>query len=192
MPCPTCTRPSAPGATDTAPIMHLDTLTLGSEEHEVWLERAPGAYRVHAGTASVVARLDRITEGGPAHHRLSTEFGDEDVLIAIDGDRIFIHMGGADHELTHLPVLERLAHASHGAADDQIRAPMPGTVISVDASPGQAVTRGQALMVMESMKLETTVSAPRDGVLKTIHVAKGQTFDRDALLIEFEPAEGTA
>ncbi|MBL8382478.1 MAG: acetyl-CoA carboxylase biotin carboxyl carrier protein subunit [Burkholderiales bacterium] len=67
---------------------------------------------------------------------------------------------------------------------------MPGTVISVNAAPGQSVTRGQGLLVMESMKLETTVSAPRDGVLKAIHVGTGQTFDRDALLVEFEPAGG--
>lgn len=172
--------------------MHLDTLKLGEDEHEVWLERAPGGYRVHAGAAALVARLERITEGGPTHHRLSTELGDEDVLLAVDGDRVFIHLGGSDYELAYTPVLERLAHASHGAADDQIRAPMPGTVISVDAVPGSAVTRGQGLMVMESMKLETTVSAPRDGVLKAIHVARGQTFDRDALLIEFEPAGGAA
>lgn len=171
--------------------MHLDTLSLDGIDHEVWLERAAGGYRVHLGAAELVAKLERITAGGPTHHRLCTELGDEDVLVAVDGDRVFVHLRGTDYEITMTPVLERLAHAGHGAADDQIRAPMPGTVVVMHAAPGQAVTRGQALLVMESMKLETTVTAPRDGVLKAILVAKGQTFDRDALLVEFEPAEAT-
>ena len=72
------------------------------------------------------------------------------------------------------------------ALDDIAQAPMPGTVIAVQVKPGESVTRGQTMMVIESMKLETAIVAWRDGVIKTLHVAPGQTFDRAAPLVTLE------
>jgi biotin carboxyl carrier protein len=66
---------------------------------------------------------------------------------------------------------------------------MPGSLVVVHAKPGQAVTKGEALLVMESMKMETTLTAARDGVVAAVHFAPGQTFDRDALLLSLEPAK---
>ena len=123
---------------------------------------------------------------------MRTPQGDEAVFIAVDGDTVHVHMAGHTYEIRHEHILDRLAHASHGAADDQVCAPMPGTVVAMSAAAGDAVTRGAALMVMESMKLETTIAAPRDGVISAVHVAVGQTFERDALLVELEPQEGAA
>jgi biotin carboxyl carrier protein len=50
------------------------------------------------------------------------------------------------------------------------------------------VSKGQTLLVMESMKMETTLVAPRDGVVATVRFEKGQTFERDAVLLTLEPA----
>ena len=59
-----------------------------------------------------------------------------------------------------------LAHAGDGAAEaGRLTAPMPGKVVSFLAQPGDKVVRGQALAVMEAMKMEHTISAPRDGVV---------------------------
>jgi biotin carboxyl carrier protein len=68
-----------------------------------------------------------------------------------------------------------------------LRAPMPGSLVVIHARPGQKVAKGEALLVMESMKMETTLSAPRDGVVAAVHLATGQTFDRDAVLLTLEP-----
>jgi biotin carboxyl carrier protein len=84
--------------------------------------------------------------------------------------------------------LQRLAAQGQGSAEDHVRAPMPGSLVAVHVKPGQAVARGEALLVMESMKMETTIAAPRDGVVEAIHFAQGQTFDRDALLLSLEAA----
>ncbi|MFZ2468009.1 MAG: acetyl-CoA carboxylase biotin carboxyl carrier protein subunit [Parvibaculum sedimenti] len=44
------------------------------------------------------------------------------------------------------------------------------------------------MLVMESMKMQTTIASPRDGVIAAVAYEKGQTFDRDALLLSLEPA----
>ena len=69
-----------------------------------------------------------------------------------------------------------LAQAGGGSLDDIAQAPMPGTVIAVQVKAGESVTRGQTMMVIESMKLETAIVAWRDGVIKTLHVAPGTDF----------------
>ena len=62
--------------------------------------------------------------------------------------------------------VDAIAHAGEAAADlGQLSAPMPGKVVAFLASPGQSVVRGQALAVMEAMKMEHTLHAPRDGVV---------------------------
>lgn len=67
-------------------------------------------------------------------------------------------------------------------------APMPGTVLQCSLAEGQAVEKGQPLVVMESMKMELTVSAPSAGLVKAVHCQAGQLVDRGAVLIELESA----
>ncbi|HUS23923.1 MAG TPA: DUF2118 domain-containing protein, partial [Candidatus Binatia bacterium] len=93
---------------------------------------------------------------------------------------------GETYHLRYEHPLERLAHQGHGAADDGLRAPMPGSLVSVAVKAGQAVQKGETLLVMESMKMETTLAAPRDGVVAAVHYAPAQTFERDAVLLTME------
>jgi 3-methylcrotonyl-CoA carboxylase alpha subunit len=77
----------------------------------------------------------------------------------------------------------------------EIRAPMPGQVIAVHASVGQAVSAGDALIVMEAMKMEHTLPAPGDGAVARITVAVGSKVgDGDLLLAldDAQAAEGTS
>ena len=63
---------------------------------------------------------------------------------------------------------------------------MPGLVVSVAVEPGQEVKTGQALMVVEAMKMENVMRAEVDGVIKAVHCAAGDSVAADELLIEFE------
>ena len=67
-----------------------------------------------------------------------------------------------------------------------LKAPMGGRVVEIDVKPGQAVKRGQKLLVYEAMKMENDIEAERDGVVKRILVAPDQVVSTDDLLIEFE------
>ena len=67
-----------------------------------------------------------------------------------------------------------------------VRAPMAGRVMSVNVRPGDPVTSGQELCVLEAMKMEQSIRAPQDGVVKTIHVAPMQQVVTNAPLVELE------
>jgi 3-methylcrotonyl-CoA carboxylase alpha subunit len=65
----------------------------------------------------------------------------------------------------------------------RLSAPMPGRVVQLLAAPGEAVSRGQALMVIEAMKMEHTIAAPRDGTIEAVRYAVGDLVEEGAELI---------
>jgi 3-methylcrotonyl-CoA carboxylase alpha subunit len=68
----------------------------------------------------------------------------------------------------------------------EVRAPMPGAVIAVDVQLGANVLAGDSLMTIESMKLQTVMTAPRAGIIAEVLVADGDSFDKDQILIRLE------
>lgn len=75
------------------------------------------------------------------------------------------------------------APALPDAEAGRVAARMPGRVVRVLAAPGDRVTRGQPLLVLEAMKMEDEVRAPRDGVVAEVRVAEGDRVERDAELV---------
>lgn len=69
---------------------------------------------------------------------------------------------------------------------NQIGATMPGTVLKVVVSKGSPVKRGDHLLITEAMKMETTVQAPKDGVVKEVYISSGDAISTGDLLIELE------
>ena len=63
-------------------------------------------------------------------------------------------------------------------------APIPGLVASVAVSVGQKVAKGDRLLMMEAMKMQTTVAAPVDGVVQALHASVGDTVESKDLLVE--------
>ncbi len=68
----------------------------------------------------------------------------------------------------------------------QIEAPMPGLILDIPVSVGDEVKEGDALLVLEAMKMENVILSPRDGVIGKIAVEKGAAVDKKSLLIEFK------
>ncbi len=159
---------------------------LGDAEHNVEISRSADAYRLHIGEQSVAIDLRTGADG-----RAWLTVGDRlvEVVVATRGDDVFVHLDGEAYQLRYQHPLDRLAAQAGGSAEDGIRAPMPGSIVAVQVKAGDAVTKGQLLLVMESMKMETAINAPRDGVVQGVTYDKGQTFDRDALLLSLEPLE---
>lgn len=153
---------------------------LDEAEHSVELSRSADGYRLHIGDSTVSANL-KI--GADSRALLTLGETHVEVVVATRGDSVFVHLDGETYQLDYQHPLDRLAAQSQGSTENSIRAPMPGAVINVQVKTGDAVSKGQILLVMESMKMETSIVAPRDGAVETVHVEKGQTFDRDALLL---------
>ena len=76
----------------------------------------------------------------------------------------------------------KAAPAAAGAGAVKINSPMPGNILSVKASAGQAVKKGDAVLVLEIMKMETPVVAPQDGTVASINVNVGDMVEAGALL----------
>ncbi|MCL1873860.1 MAG: biotin/lipoyl-binding protein [Clostridiales bacterium] len=64
-----------------------------------------------------------------------------------------------------------------------LNSPLPGTILRINVSVGQAVKAGEVLLVLEAMKMENDIVAPGDGVVKGIHVTTGATVQSGDLLI---------
>ena len=77
------------------------------------------------------------------------------------------------------------AAAAPAVAGDgtKVPSPMPGTILSVNVSVGQAVKTGDVLLVLEAMKMENDIVAPCDGTVKQLLVSKGSTVNTDDVLV---------
>lgn len=111
----------------------------------------------------------------------STEIEEEGVV------KLFFELNGQSRQI-RVPKAGATAAAMRPKADDkdpnQIGAPMPGMVVRVAAAEGASVKKGEALVVLEAMKMETVIAAPRDATIKAIHVKAGTPVDAHELMIE--------
>ena len=74
------------------------------------------------------------------------------------------------------------AAAAPAAGGEKVTSPMPGTILSVNVAAGDAVKRGQVLMILEAMKMENEIMAPCDGTGTSVAAAKGAAVESGALL----------
>jgi len=102
-------------------------------------------------------------------------------------DPTVIQLDGIEHRLSHIDPLQPKTELD--ATGGRLTAPMPGKIIEVAARPGQRVRRGEALLVLEAMKMEHTIVAPADGIIDGVHFSPGDLVDEGAALIAFS-AEG--
>lgn len=104
-----------------------------------------------------------------------------------DAARVFeVHLRGQVYRVRiadeRTQALASLAGGTHAAGDVNIRAPMPGLVSNILVEEGAEVQRGQAVVVLEAMKMENDLTTPRPGIVKSLRVSKGQTVTQNDLL----------
>ena len=127
---------------------------------------------------------------GPDHHDVSLDGHRWPLAVYATGERISVHAadGAAQVEL-----IDSIAHVDDaGPAIGGLSAPMPGKLIKLMVQPGEVVGRGQALMVMEAMKMEHTIVAPRDGRVDALHHAVGDQVGQGDELLRLVDADADA
>ena len=102
-----------------------------------------------------------------------------------DGTRVLVHDGEHRLSVDAVEVYRRRDDAG-SAAEHRIRAPMPGRVVLVQAKPGQSVKAGDVMLVIEAMKMELALKAPRDGVVAEIRAQAGDFVEADMVLATLE------
>ncbi len=130
----------------------------------------PGRYRLRTGTVT----REVVVEG-----RDGTS-----VTLSVGGTRVVVDVADAQAQM-----LERFGMgAGTGAAQREVRSPMPGLVLAVHVREGETVEAGQRLLVLEAMKMENEIKAAHAGTIARVHAVPGAAVAKGAPLVEF--AEG--
>lgn len=161
-------------------------VTVAGQEFEIEIE----GDRIVVDGRPVTAALDPVP-GTPLRHLV---IDGRPVELAVEaagrGTWTFIHRG----DRREIEVVdERTRHIRSLAADPAVtagvgvvRAPMPGLVVRVEASPGQQVPAGAGLVVLEAMKMENELRAPAAAVVRAVLVEPGQAVEKGQVLVELD------
>jgi acetyl-CoA/propionyl-CoA carboxylase biotin carboxyl carrier protein len=154
----------------------------GGEQISVHVLGSPDQARVRLGTTELAMT--------------ASEAGGARVRVELDGHaRLWDHAvlgaerwvaAGADAFAFSLA--ELVVEDSCAQADGALEAPMPGAVLAVRVKAGDAVTEGDVLVVVESMKMELTIVAPRDATVRDVRVTEGDQVAQGQSLVELEGA----
>lgn len=148
------------------------------------LAREGDTFRATIGGREVSASIEPAADGGAVivfggtRHRV---FG------AKIRDRILVAAGPASFEFKQ--VEEGRAHGHHGLMAHEITAPMPGKLARILVSEGQQVAAGDAVAMMEAMKMEIPLLSESDAIIKKILVTEGQMVDHGAVIVELAPVK---
>lgn len=146
---------------------------------------------------------DRLLLGGRVIDVSLEETAPDHFSLLVDGRslRLFLERSSngvtrlrTDHGLVMAEVIgnrERLLRSAGGdsgraARSAPLKAPMPGLIVKVLVEPGATVKTGDALVVLEAMKMENEIRAGHDGRVGTVHVSSGDAVSKNDLMIEFE------
>ena len=159
---------------------------------------------LHVRLSAAADGVDATLDGAP--HRLTTLASGgrvaaaggatvEELALEVDGrarcalvarirDRVLVTLDGRVYAFETGEAARDGAHA--GAGSGVVTAPMPGKVSAVLVAAGDTVERGQALVVVEAMKMESTLAAEVAGTVRAVAVAPGQVVDAGQVLVEID------
>ncbi len=145
----------------------LDTAELSTIDS---LETAQHNYHILANNQSFDVKV------------LASDFNKKTYTVEVNGNSYSVNISNALDRL-----IDDLGLAvSATKKENDVKAPMPGLIVSVSVSEGQEVKEGEGILVLEAMKMENTLVAPKDGIVKSIAVSAGDKVDKNAVLIEME------
>ena len=121
-------------------------------------------------------QIDRVGEGWRVHHLDGVA---RTHRVAAAGDRVAVR---CEDGVTLVAQVPRFPAAEADTEPGGCLSPMPGKIAAIHVEEGQPVARGEALLVLEAMKMEHTVVAPQDGVVTSLRVQVGEQVDADAVL----------
>ena len=147
------------------------TITLnGDAVHADWVKIAPNKYHAIIKNQSLTIELGAVDGTGKL------------LTILINGEKYQVEITTKYDQL-----LKQLGFDKMSAAKvNHVKAPMPGMVLRILVSPGDAIKKGDSLLVLEAMKMENVIKATGDAVVKKIVAEEKSAVDKGQILIEFE------
>ena len=156
--------------------------THGEHRVELLAHGHAGEYRIVNGTCNHAIVGARLEDG-----LLSARFDGamRRYRARVSGDDVLVHDGQQRLRLRSEPLYRRQIDNA-AATEHRIRAPMPGRVVLVQAKPGDTVSAGDVVLVLEAMKMELALKSPRDGVIAELRVQAGDFVEADTILAMLE------
>jgi 3-methylcrotonyl-CoA carboxylase alpha subunit len=156
-------------------------ILLSPDDNGPWDEK--DGWRMNAAPRRSIRLLvgEDIVEASPGDVHLTDDWQ----AIGLSETRFAVGVNG-ETWLVEVPDYEAEAEAIAGG--DRVSAPMPGKVIDLRVKAGDNVTKDQTVAVMEAMKMEHSLKAPRDGVVKTVGAELGEQVGEGVVLVELEDA----
>ncbi len=111
----------------------------------------------------------------------------EKLLVKVDGDKLSVTL--LQEKKAEFKTPEQDVTTSKPSIESlygEVKSPIPGRILEVKVKPGDLVRRGQALVILESMKMQNEISSPRDGVVKEVKVKPGDVVNTGDVLITFK------
>lgn len=156
------------------------------QRHRV--QRRPGSTVVQVDDVDVdVAMLSEDR----SRFTVRVEGRSERVDAHAHGDTVYVQWRGRVWRIERID-LTRRGNAGDDAGAGSLLAPMPGVIVSCQVAIGQSVRAGDSLLVIESMKLQTTICASSDGIVAELPLTVGQIFERGAVLARIAAGQGAA
>ncbi len=131
-------------------------------------------------------------ELGQSLYSLITESRSIEAVIEENKHKVDVLLGGRLYEgmvLDERALMMAQRRGGLGGGSGEVRSPMPGLIVSVAVQPGEQITPGQTVVILESMKMQNELKATIAGVVASVHISAGQTVDKDALLVTVTPGD---
>ena len=166
-------------------------VTVNGRQHEVDVVERLGELSVHVDGEPLDLDYEEVDRLG----QVAVLTGGRSYGISIEGDEYAASVVIAGH-LYAVEIEDERERAAHAAARASaagggvVKSVMPGIVVTLLVQPGERVEKGQALLVLEAMKMQNEISAPADGTVAAVHVAEKQAVGSGEKLITLEGDEG--
>lgn len=113
---------------------------------------------------------------------LATNFDSKELTLAVNGNKYQLKIEDA-YDL----LVKKMGLSAGGQQKiKNVKAPMPGLILDILIEPGQTISKGDQLLILEAMKMENVLKAEGEGVVKAIEAKKGAAVEKGQLLIEME------
>jgi biotin carboxyl carrier protein len=167
----------------------------GARRHEIHVEvqMEGGRLVLDTGAERIAADVVPLPDG--ESYSLLVDGRSYEVAVEEDGATLRVRLGGRTFRAAVRSPLEKVLREvlpAAGAAGSVLAAPMPGLVVALKVAVGDAVSAGQALLVMEAMKMQNELSAEVDGVVRAVHAELGRSVEAGQPLVTLGPAEEEA
>ena len=113
---------------------------------------------------------------------INANYSEKTLIVKINNNEYQLTIKDRYDELLH----EMGFDSARSKKGGDIKAPMPGLVLSVMVNPGQQIKTGDTIVVLEAMKMENVLKAQADGVVKKILVIKGDKVEKNQVMVNFE------